>query len=500
MSAPAAPREKDLARGPSDATVHPASYLEDHPRSNPRLYNDDIAPRDGHGTWGTGNLFNWWMSAWHSLGGYAFAVGLFALGLNGWQTLLGLSLGMLVMLGAANLMGVAGQKAGVPFAVFARMSFGVFGANIPALIRAVVAVAWYGIQTYLAAMAVKVLVIRVWSGAAAIDGAGFLGLSGLEWICLLALWALQLLVLQRGMETVKKFSDFAGPTIWVAMLALALWVLAQADWKLDWTTHFGGEAPTFWGGAVLVCGAAFSTLSYMAGPILNFADFTRLGSSAASVRRGNSLGLVLNGIAFALVSVVIGIASAEVYGEPVTDPIALIAELDNVSLVLVAAIAVSAAQVGVNVICNFVSASFDFAHLWPKRISFKIGGAITAVLSIVIMPWKVYSTPVLVNTFLGGVGALIGPLFGIIMADFYLRRKQRVRVADLYTDGPQGVYHYNNGVNWRNVAAFVVAGAVTMVIALVDTFSDLAPFSWLIGVVLGGLLSLVFQDRNHPVA
>jgi NCS1 family nucleobase:cation symporter-1 len=116
------------------------------------------------------------------------------------------------------------------------------------------------------------------------------------------------------------------------------------------------------------------------------------------------------------------------------------------------------------------------------------------------MPWKVYSTPVLVNTFLGGVGALIGPLFGIIMADFYLRRKQRVRVADLYTDGPQGVYHYSNGVNWRNVAAFVVAGAVTMVIALVDTFSDLAPFSWLIGVVLGGLLSLVFQDRNHPVA
>ncbi|WP_414122323.1 NCS1 family nucleobase:cation symporter-1 [Corynebacterium nuruki] len=499
MSAPAAPREKGPSKPAVDPTVHPASFLEDHHRSNHRLYNDDIAPRNGHGTWGTGNLFNWWMSAWHSLGGYAFAVGLFALGLNGWQTLLGLSLGMLIMLGAANLMGMAGQKVGVPFAVFARMAFGVFGANIPALIRAVVAVAWYGIQTYLAAMAVKILVVRVWSGAESLDSVGFLGLSGLEWICLLALWGLQLLVLQRGMETVKKFSDFAGPTIWVAMLALAVWVLYQADWKLDWNSNFGGEAPSFWGGLILICGAAFSTLSYMAGPILNFADFTRLGKSPESVRRGNSLGLVINGIAFAVVSVVIGIASAEVYGIPVTDPIALIAEIDNVALVLIAAVAVSSAQVGVNVICNFVSASFDFAHLWPKRISFKIGGAITAVLSIVIMPWKVYSTPVLVNTFLGGVAALIGPLFGIIMADFYIRRRQRVRIEQLYVDNPDSSYHYTNGVNWRNVTAFGLAGAVTMIIALVNAFDDVAAFSWPIGVVLGASLSLLFQDRKQTI-
>jgi len=177
----------------------------------------------------------------------------------------------------------------------------------------------------------------------------------------------------------------------------------------------------------------------------------------------------------------------------------LIAELDNVALVLIAAIAVSAAQVGVNVICNFVSAAIDFSHLWPKRISFKVGGVITAVLSIVILPWKVYSTPALVNTFLGGVGALIGPLFGIVMADFYIRRRQHVHIAQLYSDDPAGIYHYDRGVNWRNVAAFAVAGVITMIIALLDTFSSLAPFSWLIGVVLGGALSLAFQDRNQPL-
>ena len=497
MSAPAAPHPAPAEPGSGPA---PASHLEDRHRSNRRLYNDDIAPRDDNaGNWGTGNLFNWWMSAWHSLGGYAFAVGLFALGLNGWQVLLGMSVGMVLSLGASNLMGVAGQKIGVPFAVFARISFGVFGANIPALIRAIVAVAWYGIQTYLAAMAVKILVIRVWSGAADLDNNDFIGLSSLQWICLLALWALQLMVLQRGMEAVKKFSDFAGPTIWVAMLALALWILAKADWHLDWNANFGAEAPGFWHGSWLILGAGFSTVAFMAGPILNFADFTRLGRSPGSVKRGNALGLLANGIAFALVSVVIGIASAEVYGEPVTDPVALIAELDSIALVLVAAIAVSAAQVGVNVILNFVSASFDFAHLWPKRISFKIGGAITAVLSIVIMPWKMYSTPAIVNTFLGGVGALIGPLFGIIMADFYLRRRQHVHIAQLYTDDPKGIYHYRGGVNWRNIAAFALAGGITMIIALADVFSDFAPFSWPIGAALGAGFSFLFQDRRQPV-
>lgn len=499
MSAPAAPRPDTPSWGNPDPAVAPASHLADDHRANPRLYNADIAPRDNRGNWGTTNLFNWWMSAWHSLGGYAFAVGLFSLGMNGWQVLLGMSVGMVVMLIASNLMGVAGQKLGVPFPVFARVSFGVYGANLPAMIRAVVAVAWYGIQTYLAAMAVKILVIRVWSGAATLDDNDIIGLSTLQWICLLVLWGLQLLVLQRGMETVKRFSDFAGPTIWVAMLALALWILAKADWQLDWTTTFGGATSGARHSTWLVFGAAFSTMAFMAGPVLNFADFTRLGSSPRSVRRGNSLGLLANGIAFALVSVVIGIASAEVYGKPVTDPIALIAELDNIALVLVAAVAISAAQIGVNVICNFVSAAIDFSHLWPRRISFKVGGVITAVLSLVILPWKVYSTPALVNTFLGGVGALIGPLFGIVMADFYLRRRQHVHIAQLYSDDPAGIYYYNRGVNWRNVVAFAIAGVITMIIALVGTFSALAPFSWLIGVVLGAVLSLVLHDRNQPI-
>ncbi|MGO2640732.1 MAG: NCS1 family nucleobase:cation symporter-1 [Corynebacterium flavescens] len=467
--------------------------LTDQHISNGRLFNPDIAPRTGKGNWGTGSLFNWWMSAWHSLGGYAMAVGFMALGLNGWQALLGMAIGMIAMWGASNLMGVAGQRVGVPFPVLARMSFGVNGANIPAFLRAIVAVCWYGIQTFLASQAVLILALKIFPGLEPLNNTMFLGLSQLGWMCLLLLWAAQLFVLHRGMETVRRLSDFAGPTIWIAMIALALWTLSRADWKLDWNYTMSDQVLTGGAAVVGVLSVASLVLAYMAGPMLNFADFTRMSSSESSVRRGNALGLLLNGIAFALISVIIGIASAEVYGAAVTDPILLLGDLDSITLLLVATLAVSVAQVGVNIICNFVSASFDFAHLAPKAITFKIGGVITAVLAIVVMPWHMYSSPIIINYFLGGVGALVGPLFGILIADFYLVKKSKFIVKDLYTSAPQGAYHYSGGFNVPYIAAFLLCGIVTLIVALVPAFSALASFSWPIGVTLGFLSVLAIK-------
>lgn len=469
------------------ANLHHDHGLTDEHRSNARLYNDDIAPRSGHGTWGAGSLFNWWMSAWHSLGGYAMAVGFMALGLNGWQAFIGMALGMIVMWGASNLMGVAGQKVGVPFPVFARITFGVHGANIPAVLRAIVAVAWYGIQTFLASQALKILIIKVAPSTGSLDTNNFLGMSTLSWACLLFLWAAQLIILSLGMEVVRRMSDFAGPTIWIAMIALAVWTLARADWKIDWNYTLSEHMLTGGAAFVGILSVAALTLAYMAGPMLNFADFTRLSSSASSVRKGNALGLLINGIAFAGISVLIGITSAEVYGEAVTDPILLLQDLDSVTLLIIATVAVATAQVGVNIICNFVSASFDFAHLRPGTITFRIGGVITAVLSIIVMPWKMYSNPTIINLFLGGVGALIGPLFGIMMVDYYLVRKQSVKVADLYSGYQDGTYYYANGFNTRAIGAFAVSGVITLLIALVPAFSAIAPFSWPIAVALGAV-------------
>lgn len=485
---------KIVETGEFDQHGHVVVLSSEH-TSNKQLYNHDIAPRTGEGQWTAGSLFNWWMSAWHSLGGYAMAVGFMAIGLSAWQALLGMVLGMVAMWGASNLMGVAGQKVGVPFPVFARITFGVHGANLPALLRAIVAVCWYGIQTYLASHAIMVLVLKLAPGAASLNNNSVLGLSTLSWICLLGLWSAQLFVLYRGMETVRKLSDFAGPTIWVAMIALAVWTLARADWQINWNYTIDQTQLTGAASLVAVLGVASLTLAYMAGPMLNFSDFTRLSVSSSAVRKGNALGLLVNGVAFAVVSVIIGVASAEVYGEVVTDPILLLGDLDSVSLLLIATIAVAVAQVGVNIICNFVSAAFDFTHLRPSVISFKIGGLITAVLALAVMPWRLYESPVIINVFLGGVGALIGPLFGIIMADYYLLKRGKIKVADLYSSRWDGKYHYSGGINFRAVTAFLISGGICLVIALAPAFGVLAQFSWPIGVLLGGLVYVGIARR-----
>ena len=464
---------------------------------SPRLYNDDLAPRQSTGVWRAWDLFCVWMSAVHSLGGYTFAVGLLVLGLTGWQMVIAMVGGVSIVYLGCNLMGIAGQRLGVPFPVFARVSFGVFGANIPALLRAVVAIFWYAIQTWLASVAVAVLILKLVPSAHTLAESSFLGLSGLGWACFLGLWVIQLAVLHRGMETVRKLSDLAGPVIWIAMFALALWILVRADWSLDWSYREGNAHTTMLGAVMAVLSGIFLTVAYFAGPMLNYADFARFAPDERTVLRGNRLGLPLNASLFCLVSVIIALGTVKVYGHAITDPVELVAEIDNTAILLLATIAFALATVGVNIVLNFVAPAYDLANTFPKWISFKTGGLITALLALVVLPWKIYSSPVAINYFLGGVGALMGPLFGILLADYYLVRRARVDVAQLYSDAHDGPYYYHRGTNFRAVAAIAISGAVTLAAALLPGLSMLAPYAWPIGVALGVASCLAFH-RRYP--
>lgn len=453
-----------------------------------RLYNKELAPESATGSWKARNLFNWWMSGWHSLGGYTMAIGLFTFGITGWQLIFAFVIGVVVLYLVNNLTGVAGQREKVPFPVFARGAFGVFGANIPAIIRAIVAVFWYGIQTYLASAAVMLLLMKVLPGTAPLAESSFLGLSALGWICFIVLSGLQLLVLMLGMESVRKLSDFAGPTIWVALLALAIWMLARAEWSIDMNVSLTDFTPS--GGMQIygILASAFIVVSYFAGPSLNFSDFTRNAPTEGSVRTGNAYGLLLNASAFGVVSVVIALASVEVYGEAIHDPIALLADIDSLTLLLVAIVAISISTAGVNIICNYVAPVYDLMNVWPKLFTFRRAGALVGVLSIVITPWNLFSNPVIVNQLIGSIGALIGPLFGILVADYYLIQGRRLVTADLFTEDPSGRYHYRKGYNPRAILALVVTGMVTIIVSFAPAFSDLVHFTWLIGAVLGAAL------------
>jgi NCS1 family nucleobase:cation symporter-1 len=463
-----------------------------------RLYNDDIAPRGEDAPWTAWGLFAWWMSAWHSLGNYTAAVGLLVLGLMGWQLAVGLCLGVLILYVMSNVMGIAGQKVGVPFPVFARASFGVFGSNIPAILRAIVAVAWYGIQTYLASVALMILVLKAFPDAQPLSEGDFLGLSALGWICFLGLWVAQLFVLHRGMETVRKLTEFAGPTIWVAMFALAVWTLNRADWHVDWTYHTGSSLSVAASiGAILT--AAFLIVSDLSGPLVNFADFTRLSPDKQTVIRGNRLGLLINGIAFCVVAIAITLASVEVYGKAINDPIEMVRDVDSITVLLLTILVVAVATAGANVVLNFVSPAYDFVNVAPHRISFRTGGVITAVLSVVIMPWNLYSNPVVVNLFLGGIGALMGPVAGILAADFYVVRKAQVDRDSLYSDDPRGRYYYSRGTNMNSVIALALSGAISLCLALVPFFSPVHAFAWPVGLLLGAFFCLVV-NRLRPNA
>lgn len=468
------------------------------PRYSARLYNADIAPRQGGGNWRTFDLFAWWMAAWHSLGNYAAAVGLLTLGLMGWQLAVGLCLGVLVIYAASNVMGIAGQRVGVPFPVFARASFGVFGANIPALLRAIVAIAWYGIQTYLASLVLKALLVKIWPAALAWDQSDFVGLSALGWCCFLAMWAVQLVVLYRGMETVRKLADFAGPVIWLGMLALALWILSRGGWKLDWTYHIGAKPLGAFEALGAILTAAFLITSDLSGPILNFPDFTRLSPDRKAVVNGNRLGLLLNGIAFCVVAVLVSLAALEVYGKVVTDPGVFLNDIDDVPVLVIAIILIAVATAGANVVLNFVSPSYDISNASPRRISFKLGGIITAVLAVVITPWDLYSNPAVVNLFLGGIGALMGPLVGVIATDYYLVKKRTVDHHALYSDDPAGPYFFNRGTNLKSVAAFAFAGGIAICVALLPVLAAIHAFAWPIGVALGCLACIVLNASSKP--
>jgi NCS1 family nucleobase:cation symporter-1 len=470
------------------------SGLEEVPAGfSPSLYNEDLAPSTKR-DWGMYSLFCMWMSDVHSVGGYTFAAGLFFLGLNGWWVFFALVLGTGVVMALMNLTGIAGQRLGVPYPVLSRISFGVRGANLAAIVRAIVGIAWYGIQTYLASVAVQVLLLKIWPGLSSMTHGGFLGLSSLGWISFLVIWALQLLLIRRGMETIRRFQDLAGPAIWAVMIALAVWMLIKSDGHL--TMHFGGPHLSNAGSIKEFFAIISLVVSYFAALLLNFCDFSRFTPTKRAVVRGNLLGLPVNFIAFAIVATVVTSGSFKVYGTFITDPVDVVARINVVVVLLIGAVTFSVATLGINVVANFVSAAYDLSNLVPRRMDFRRAGVVAAVLSLVVMPWKIYSSPVAVNDFLGALGAFLGPLFGILMTDYYLFRKQAVEIGDLYRT--EGAYTYQSGVNVRAVVAFAVAAGIAAPISLVGTFSSIAAFAWPIGVVLGAALYYVLM-MGQPV-
>jgi NCS1 family nucleobase:cation symporter-1 len=498
----------DVSGGEHDlveAAGHPVGSGNVKPSYDPRLANEDLAPLREQ-KWSSYNIFAFWMSDVHSVGGYVTAGSLFALGIASWQVLLALLVGIVIVQVFTNLVAKPSQNTGVPYPVINRAVFGVKGANIPAIIRGLIAVAWYGVQTFLAAQALNIVFLKFVPASAALLEPTFLGLNALGWISYAVLWFAQAALFWNGMETIRRFIDWAGPAVYVVMIVLAVYLVSEAGWSNISLNLHEGEPLTGWASVGVFCTAVAIVVSYFSGPMLNFGDFARYGRSFKAVKRGNLLGLPVNFLFFSLLTVITASATVPVFGELITDPIHTVERIDTPFAILLGGLTFVTATVGINIVANFISPAFDFSNVAPQKISWRMGGMIAAVGSVALLPWNWYNNADAIHYTLGVLGALIGPLFGILIAGYYFAAKQRILVDDMFTMSPDGAYWYTNGYNRNGVLAIFLAGVPTVLLGVLPKLiADLGYFdiswignyTWFIGCGLG-FVAFRWLERLSP--
>ncbi|HEX6011148.1 MAG TPA: NCS1 family nucleobase:cation symporter-1 [Geminicoccaceae bacterium] len=481
-----------MAGGAQTGEVYTPAYYSE------KLYNHDLAPLKER-FWGWYQVFCMWMADVHSVGGYLFAASLFALGLAAWQVFTCLIVGIVIVMYLTNWVARPGVDLGVPYPVVCRLSFGVYGANIAAVIRGLIAIAWYGIQTYVASKALIVVVLKFFPQYAVYEHMHFLGLSYLGWFAFLVMWVAQFLVFYRGMKAITVFIDWAGPGVYVVMFLLMFWMIYQAGWgnisfTLAEVKYTGLSA--FWQMVV----ATSLVISYFSGPMVNFSDFSRFSKDMHAVKKGNFWGLPVNFIAFSVVTVITTSATLPVFGEYIHDPVEVVARVDSTVAAVLGALTFIIATIGINIVANFVSPAFDFSNVSPKHITFLRGGMIAAVGSVFVMPWHLFNAPEVIHYTLDTLGAAIGPLYGILVVDYFIVKHDKLHVDDLYSDKPDGHYWYSNGFNPSAVKALIIGFVTALIFVVVPQLFFLASFSWGIGALVGGYAYVHLMRRQSVAA
>ncbi|GAA09513.1 APC transporter NCS1 [Acetobacter tropicalis NBRC 101654] len=471
-------------------------------QTDTRLINKDLAPTQTR-TWAWSDYLFLWMSNVHSVAGYVTAGSLFAMGLPAMDVFLALLLAICVVQLGSNLVAQPSFVSGSPFPVVARMAFGVHGAIVPAFVRGAIAVGWYGIQTWLASNALLILALKIWpylASWAEVQQLGFAGLSTLGWATFMTVWLLQLLLFWRGMEAIRHFIDWAGPAIYIMMIALDGWLLWHAHGQIDFHVFDTAENGNFTKRVLGVLNAVSLTVAYFSPIILNFGDFSRYGKSMQDIRVGNFWGLPVNFMGFSILTLVTILLTQPVFGRIILDPVETITQIDSLSIIVVGMATFLIATIGINISANFVSAAFDFSNLSPRILSWRKGGVIAAVGAILVTPWNLYTRPELIHFTLDVLGTFIAPLIGILLSDYYLVQKKMVDVQALYSDSPAARYWYRKGVNLRALFALIAGVGCGLIIIFTQHYMAFRNFSWIAGFCVGGIsytgLSLLLP-RSH---
>lgn len=422
------------------------------------LWNRDLAPTTiNERTWSTWNIAALWIGMSVVITTYTLAGGFIGAGMTWGQAMLTILLGNSIVLIPMILNAHAGTKYGVSFPVLCRASFGTVGANVPAILRAIVACGWFGIQTWIGGAAIDALFGAIWSGWNGLfSGAAILEVPVHTWIACTIFWLIEVLIIIRGIEGIRHLESWAAPLLLLGGVMLLVWASTRAGGlgrALAVSSTLQKERGNFW---AIFPGALTASVGYWATLSLNIPDFTRYARSQKSQMLGQALGLPFTMTAFAFIGVAVTSATILIYGEAIPDPVELIKRFDSLPVILFGAVIIFAAQISTNMAANVVSPSNDFSNLNPRLISYVGGGLITALIGILMMPWKLLATAGdYIFTWLIGYSALMGAIAGIMICDYWLLRRQRLDLEALYD--PAGQYSYTGGVNWRAIMALFIA-------------------------------------------
>ena len=460
------------------------------------IYNEDLAPVPvSRRNWTTYNFAALWISMAHCIPTYMLASGLMAQGMDWKQALFTILLGNVIVLVPILLNSHPGTKYGIPFPVFARAAYGTAGSNLPALMRALVACGWFGIQAWIGGEAVQTFFTAFHPGWPTLLGAGFGGHTTTEWLSFLLFWGLNIWIIYRGMDLLRKVENWAAPYVLVVTLVLLVWAVKAANGfgpllsqpgKLPTMAEF---LPVFWPSLTAMIGF-WATLS------LNMPDFTRFGRSQREQVVGQTVALPTTMFLFAAMGVMITSASAILYGEPIWDPVKLVGKFENPFVVGFAMFSVIVATLAVNIAANVVSPANDFANALPKWISFRTGGLITGIIGILMQPWNLLADPKgYIFAWLVGYSGGLGSIAGVLVADYWILRRRNLDLTDLYRKS--GRY---GGWNPAAVIATLVGCALAWGGLVVPAIRPLYDYAWFVGFLAAGLVYLVLARGRSGAA
>jgi len=438
------------------------------------LYNEDLAPASPERRhWGTYNYAALWVSMSVNILTYMLAASLIQGGMNWRQAVFTVFLGNTIVLIPMLLNSHPGARYGVPFPVLARASFGVLGANVAAVLRALVACGWFGIQTWIGGEAINTLLSLTPAWRRVPHGAA---------ICFMAFWLINLAVILRGIEYIRILQGISAPILLGVGLLLLAWAYKAAGGfgpMLSAQTRFT-NFPDF---LKFLIPALNGTVGFWATLSLNIPDFTRFAKSQRQQAIGQALALPTTMTLYSLIGILVTSATVVIYGTAIWDPVQLLSRFHSPVAVVISLVAILLATLNVNIGANVVSPANDFSNLWPRKISFRTGGVITCLMGIVLMPWKLLSSySTFIFGWLGGYAAFLGPVAGIMICDYFVIRRRVLISDDLYLRG--GAYEYSHGFNWRALVALFVGAGIALVGLVVPSVRVLYDYSWFVGFVV----------------